>query len=46
MIEDISRAEAIKNYNGKNGNIEGTDDGWTYRGRGYIQITGRDNYRN
>jgi len=38
------RALANKVYNGRMGNVPGSDDGWTYRGRGAAQTTGRDGY--
>ncbi|MET0969134.1 MAG: glycoside hydrolase family 19 protein [Tardiphaga sp.] len=38
------QALANKVYNGRMGNRTGSDDGWTFRGRGAAQTTGREGY--
>jgi putative chitinase len=38
------RALANKVYNGRMGNMSGSDDGWNFRGRGASQTTGREGY--
>jgi len=35
---------ALKVYSGRNGNRKGTEDGWTYRGSGFMQNTGLTNF--
>jgi predicted chitinase len=39
------KALALKVYGGRNGNRPGTDDGWIYRGSGFMQNTGLSNFR-
>jgi putative chitinase len=39
-----AKALANKVYGGKNGNTE-PDDGWKYRGRGFIHLTFKNNYQ-
>lgn len=43
----VRNARALANhvYNGRMGNAAGSDDGWTFRGGGMMQTTGREGYR-
>lgn len=43
--EELDTAYWDSAYGRKNGNKRGTTDGSQYRGRGFVQLTGRGNYR-
>jgi len=41
----VPKALANKVYGDRMGNVKGTDDGWNFRGGGFIGLTGREVYQ-
>lgn len=43
-LVEYDREDNFKSYEGKNGNTD-EGDGYKYRGRGFLQLTGKENYQ-